>query len=395
MTKKLYFYDSYKTEFTQNIIEQVKYDNFYSVKFSETYFYPTTGGQEHDSGTINNIKIIDIIEKDDDVLHITENELSSDECVCKIDWKRRFDFMQQHTGQHILSESIQKLFKHDTVSSHLGDESCTIDINTRFFDLKKMNEIEEYSNEIIYKNLKVNFHYIHDTEVSKFPLRKKPKFTGELRIVEIDGFDYSACGGTHVNNSGEVGIIKIKKWEKVKGDLTRVEFICGKRALKEYQLQNKCIMDLSNKMTISDSELYEKVLKIIDENKRNLKILDQYKNDLLKYEVLDIFNSGINEKGITIIKKIFENREFTDIRILAQLLVRNNSTIVLFGNSNLQDNIIMARSGNLEIDLKQLFNVISNFYELKGGGKQDFIQAGVPKEKLTDIIEFAFRNLEI
>jgi alanyl-tRNA synthetase len=395
MTNKLYFYDSYKTEFTQRALEQEKYGEFFSIKFSDTFFYPTTGGQEHDLGTINNINVIDIIEQDDDILHIIEKNIPSVDCVCIIDWKRRFDFMQQHTGQHILSESIQKLFKHETMSSHLGEISCTIDIDTKFFDYNKMREIEEYANDIIYRNLKVNFHYVHDSEISKFPLRKKPKFTGELRIVEIDGFDYSACGGTHVNNTGEIGIIKIKKWEKVKGDLTRIEFLCGKRALKEYQIQNKCISDLANKMTISDSELFEKVVKLLEENKRNLKSIEQYKNDLLKYEAVEIFNNGINEKGITIIKKLFENREFSDIRSLAQLLIRNNSTIVLLGNYGLQNNIIMARSGNLEIDFKQLLNVISNFYELKGGGKQDFVQAGVNKEKMQEIIEFALRNLEI
>jgi alanyl-tRNA synthetase len=396
MTKKLYYTDSYKTNFTEKIVNKTKYFDKFAVVLEETYFYPTTGGQEHDIGTINGVDVIDVVEYNDQILHLTQKEISGDIAECNINWKRRFDFMQQHTGQHILSESIFKIAGYNTISSHLGEESSTIDLNCNNISQKEIAEFEVYANNIIYQNLDVKIHFISDTEVDKYPLRKPPKFTGLLRIIEIDGFDFSACGGTHVKKTGEVGLIKIVKSEKIKGNATRLEFLCGQRALNDYQWKHFLFADISYTLSSSEKEIPEKVRKLINENKLLNKQIDIYKEQILQIEAEELINDAIIEKDTKIIKKVFHNRDFSDLRIIAQKIISNEGYIVLLGNINSNSNILFARSADVSINMVQLFNSISGMIDAKGGGKPDFVQAGLKNSNnLVDALNFVLRNLNL
>ncbi|HEY9188874.1 MAG TPA: DHHA1 domain-containing protein [Ignavibacteria bacterium] len=396
MTKKLYYTDSYKTNFTEKIVNKTKYFDKFAVVLEETYFYPTTGGQEHDIGTINGVDVIDVVEYNDQILHLTQKEISGDIAECNINWKRRFDFMQQHTGQHILSESIFKIAGYNTISSHLGEESSTIDLNCNNISQKEIAEFEVYANNIIYQNLDVKIHFISDTEVDKYPLRKPPKFTGLLRIIEIDGFDFSACGGTHVKKTGEVGLIKIVKSEKIKGNATRLEFLCGQRALNDYQWKHFLFADISYTLSSSEKEIPEKVRKLINENKLLNKQIDIYKEQILQIEAEELINDAIIEKDTKIIKKVFHNRDFSDLRIIAQKIISNEGYIVLLGNINSNSNILFARSADVSINMVQLFNSILGMIDAKGGGKPDFVQAGLKNSNnLVDALNFVLRNLNL
>lgn len=396
MTKKLYYTDSYKTNFTEKIVNKTKYFDKFAVVLEETYFYPTTGGQEHDIGTINGVDVIDVVEYNDQILHLTQKEISGDIAECNINWKRRFDFMQQHTGQHILSESIFKVAGYNTISSHLGEESSTIDLNCNNISQKEIAEFEVYANNIIYQNLDVKIHFISDTEVDKYPLRKPPKFTGLLRIIEIDGYDFSACGGTHVKKTGEVGLIKIVKSEKIKGNATRLEFLCGQRALNDYQWKHFLFADISYTLSSSEKEIPEKVRKLINENKLLNKQIDIYKEQILQIEAEELINDAIIEKDTKIIKKVFHNRDFSDLKIIAQKIISNEGYIVLLGNINSNSNILFARSADVSINMVQLFNSISGMIDAKGGGKPDFVQAGLKNSNnLVDALNFVLRNLNL
>ena len=396
MTKKLYYTDSYKTTFTEKIVSKTKYFDKFAIILEETYFYPTTGGQEHDIGTINGVDVIDVVEYNDQILHLTQKEISGDIAECNINWKRRFDFMQQHTGQHILSESIFKVAGYNTISSHLGEESSTIDLNCNNISQKEIAEFEVYANNIIYQNLDVKIHFISDNEVDKYPLRKPPKFTGLLRIIEIDGFDFSACGGTHVKKTGEVGLIKIIKSEKIKGNATRLEFLCGQRALNDYQWKHFLFADISSTLSSTEKEIPEKVRKLINENKSLNKQIDIYKEQLLQIEAEKLINDAIIEKDTKIIKKVFHNRDFSDLKIIAQKIISNEGYIVLLGNINSNSNILFARSADVSINMVQLFNSISGLIDAKGGGKPDFVQAGLKySNNLVDALNFVLRNLNL
>lgn len=395
MTKKLYFDDPYKIDFTEKIISKTKYQDKFALTLAETYFYPTSGGQEHDKGKINGVEISDIIENDDEILHITNREVKGDIADCVIDWNRRFDFMQQHTGQHILSESIAKLFNYETASCHLGEDYCTIDVHALNLNPKDFAQIEKYANDIICKNLELKIHYISDSDISKFPLRKAPKFRGILRIIEIDKFDYCACGGTHARRTGEVGVIKIRKSEKIKGNLTRIEFVCGSRALSDYQWKNYILNDISNIFTTSERDIPEKVRKLLEENKSLNKQIEQYKNELLDIEISKIICEASPDKNFKIIKKIFKDRNLGDLRIIAQKIIENDGYIVLFGNIGSASNVIFARSKDISLNMVQLFNSIAPMIQAKGGGKPDFVQAGIQNpDKLEDALIFVLRNLD-
>jgi alanyl-tRNA synthetase len=396
MTKKLYYDDPYKITFTEKILKKTKYQDKFAVVLAETYFYPTSGGQLYDLGSINGTELIEVIEEDDEILHLSNKEIPGDIADCVINWNRRFDFMQQHTGQHILSESISKSLGFDTISCHLGEDYCTIDINAFSLNPKDIARIEEYANNVIYKNHEVFIHYISDTEVSKFPLRKPPKFKGILRIVEIDGFDYSACGGTHLKRTGEVGVIKIRKTEKIKGNLTRLEFLCGRRALSDYQWKGFILNEVSNIFTTSEREIPEKVTKLIEENKSLLKQSELYKSELLDVEISKILNEAIPDNNYKIIKKIFKDRNISEIRIIAQKIIDKKGYLVVFGNVGDTSNIIFARSQDISLNMVQLFNSIAAMIDAKGGGKPDFVQAGIKNPaKLDDAIMFALRNIEL
>ena len=395
MTKKLYHDDSYRLEFAAEICKRERYDDKYAVVFNETYFYPTSGGQLHDTGFINGIKVLDVVQVGDDIFHITEQEVTDDKVECVVNKERRFDFMQQHTGQHILSETIVKLCGYETLSCHLGEEVCTIDINTNSLTPDNIQKIELFANNIVYQNLSIKIHYVQDTDINKFTLRKAPKFTGLLRILEIDNFDFSACGGTHVKSTGEVGIIKIRKRESVKGNLTRIEFLCGTRAFLDYQTKSEILTNLANSFTTTENEVVDKVNKIVENNKQLLKQLDLYKIELLKIEIIKLTEEAIIDNQYKIIKKTFKDRDINEVRVIAQKIIEYDDYIILFGNVSNSSNIIFARSKNVSINMQQLFSSISGMIEAKGGGKPDFIQAGLKNSsKLEEALTFVMRLID-
>ncbi|CUT05723.1 alanyl-tRNA editing protein, partial [Candidatus Kryptobacter tengchongensis] len=228
MTQKLYYNNSYTTQFKSKVIDVKKYNGKIALILDKTYFYPTSGGQEHDTGFINSARVVDVIELDNgEILHVIDGDVPSGDVECKIDWDRRFSNMQQHTGQHILSRAFEILLNAETISSRLGDDIGTIDLDIETLSYDKVHEVENLANQIIWENRDVKIHYVDDTEISKFPLRKQPKVSGTIRIVEVRDFDFSPCGGTHVSRTGEIGLVKVKRWERVKGGLTRVDFVCG------------------------------------------------------------------------------------------------------------------------------------------------------------------------
>ncbi|GAI24926.1 unnamed protein product, partial [marine sediment metagenome] len=241
MTKRLYYEDSYLKEFRAKVLKKIKIDNRLAVVLDETAFYPTSGGQPYDKGVIQDVPVVEVVEEGDEIIHILKEELKekiNSEVVGKIDWKRRFDHMQQHLGQHILSGALMKLWGVETVSFHLGEEVCTLDIAKEKLTEEEAKKAEECTNEIIFDNRPVKCYFVEgEEELERSNLRKVPEKTGKIRIIEVEDFDLSACGGTHCQATGEVGMIKITKWEK-RGEKIRLEFICGRRAWKDYFWKN-------------------------------------------------------------------------------------------------------------------------------------------------------------
>ena len=228
-TERLYYDDSYLREFEAQVIDVRPQAAHFRVHLDRTAFYPESGGQPMDRGTLGGLLVVQVTEEEEAVVHLVERELPREKVKGVIDWPRRFDHMQQHTGQHVLSAAFQKVAEARTVGFHLGTEISTIDLDSDRLGYRQMEEAEELANQVVFEDRPVHIIYCAAAEANQMELRKPTQRAGEVRVVEVEGFDRSACGGTHVRRTGGVGLILLRKIERRK-ELTRVEFVCGGRS---------------------------------------------------------------------------------------------------------------------------------------------------------------------
>lgn len=374
-TKKLYHIDSYKTEFQANIIEVIPYKDKYAVIMDETYFYPESGGQPSDIGTINNISISHVLEENGKILHIADDKLELGSASCKIEWDNRFYGMQQHSGQHILSACFYKLYQGETSSFHIGQDTATIEIDVESFDADMAEQVEEMANNMIYNNHPVNTYIVDKDKLTLLHLRKQPKVESNIRIVDMEGCDCTPCGGTHVKNTGEIGLIKIKRWEKLKSSY-KFEFICGKGALKDYRYKNALINRLGSYLSASEQDVEKAFLKFSEEQKNLQKQIYQLRNELVNYDAHSLMEQSVQIGGLRIISRILENRDFNEIKLIAQTIVASPSHIVLLATDSEASRLIFTRSDDTEINMNNLLKSILPIINGKGGGNSKIAQGG-------------------
>jgi len=393
-TERLYNDDPYLTEFRAEVIETLPYGDKYGIVLDRTAFYPVGGGQPWDTGYLNDEKVSEVIEKDGKLLHIVDNKLLSAEVKGSVNWARRFDFMQQHTGQHILSACFEKLLNGSTDSFHMGKDIVSIEINIDSFSIDDAERIENMANDIIYYNLPVIIRVVNGEELNSLPLRKMPKVTENIRIVEVKEIDYSPCGGTHVRTTGEVGMIKIKSWEKCKGGI-RFTFVCGNRALKDYGMYNSIIRTLSEKLSVRDSEIIEAIDKLLLDLRNTEKQLSAFTQELMRVEAENIIRECPVVSGIRLISKVFDNRSINDVKLLAQYLTKAPGTVALLACKNENAQVIFSRSEDVNMDMNTLFKAVLPIIDGKGGGNSKTAQGGGSKaEGLEEFMNNA-RNLII
>lgn len=401
MNKRLYYKDPYLKEFKGKILEKIRIDGKPAIVLDNTCFYPTSGGQPNDLGYIQNMPIVDVIEDKEKIIHILKEDIEEkceDTIIGKIDWKRRFDHMQQHSGQHILSAAFEKLWDADTVSFNLGDEICSIDIMKDNITSEEIKKVEELANDIVLKNMPIEVYFVEREKVGKLNLRKLPLQKGKIRIVEVKDFDVCACCGTHCRTTGEIGLIKILKWEN-RGAKIRIDFLCGKRSLKDYFWKNELIRNISNKLTIKDSELGEVVERMLEEKKDTRKKLREYKEKLQAHEANKLINESIlDDNGVKIMKKVFEQKCFQEVRELVQKSINLDDSIVIFAgikNKGEGAKILFACSKTLKYDINKLIREAGKFIEGRGGGAPNFAQAGGKNvEGIENALNFALEHFQ-
>lgn len=226
-TERLYYQDSYLTEFTARVVEAGAERR--RLYLDRTAFYPASGGQPHDLGWIAGVPVVEVVEEDQRIAHLTAGPVESGEVACRIDWARRFDHMQQHSGQHVLSAALVELFGFQTTGFYLGGEVSLIDLAAAALEPRQVAAVEDRANEVVFENRPVTV--CCEEASAGLDLRKPSERQGTLRIVSIEGLDRSACGGTHVRAAGEIGPIVIRRLDRAHGGV-RVEFLCGRRALR-------------------------------------------------------------------------------------------------------------------------------------------------------------------
>ena len=373
MTEKLFWLDPYQVEFTAKVLEQFPVPDGNAAVLDRTCFYATSGGQPNDTGNLDSSFVKDVRFQEDRLLHITSTPLEATAVHGRIDWERRFDHMQQHSGQHILSAAFYRLFEAETSSFHLGEEYCSIELNTPGLDRNQVQKAEELANSIIFKASTVESFLIDAGKAADYPLRKKSDLKESLRIVKIGDFDLSPCSGTHVHNTGEVGPIFITGAEKLSQTI-KISFLCGKRVLRQYHRDQEILKDLSRKLTTSPELLADSLSKLQDQLRQLRKEFSQLKEEEWKKEAQELYTAAADENGL---KKIFGvwNRPYQELRFIAQRLLEQPA--VTGALISIPDKrAVFFKSTASTFDLCNAFQQFLRSSGAKGGGPPHLMEAG-------------------
>jgi alanyl-tRNA synthetase len=335
MGERAYYWDSYTREFAAAVTEVTEVEGRTAVRLSATYFYPTSGGQPHDTGQLRQgervVRVVDVVvrEADDDVLHVLDAPVGLGEVSAELDWPRRFDHMQQHTGQHILSQAFIQRAEAETIGFHLSGQSVTIDLDRADLTAEAVRAAEQLANEIVAENRPVQAGEVARETAAALPLRKLPPGRdGRLRLIDIDGFDLTACGGTHVAETAEVGLIKVLKTER-RGEATRVEFICGGRAVADYRRKHDVIQQLSAALTTGIDDLAAALARAQDEARQLRLELKRERGARLALEAEQLLAAAEAIGGAQVVRRVLVGREVDEARQLANLLTAAGGVALL------------------------------------------------------------------
>jgi alanyl-tRNA synthetase len=412
MTERLYYHDSHLTEFEARVLAVTHApDGRPALRLDCTAFYPTGGGQPTDTGTLGAARVVECIDLGPEgVLHVFEGEAPSegDRVRGAVDWPRRLDHIQQHTGQHILSQAFVELFHAPTRSFRMTADACEIDLDLADPSDQKIERAIARANEIIWSDLPVLVHQVTPEEAARLPLRKDTERMGDLRVIEIEGFDFSPCGGTHARRTGEVGVLVARHWERAKG-LVRLTFAAGGRAAADYHRANHTARAVAALFSVARDESPEAVSRLREENKqllRRLRSLQETAARAEARELLEEIERASDEPGSPklpghatgaprVIARILEDHDAESLRALAQALIANPNTIALLGSHEGDGaRLVFARSPDAPGDMSALMRQACHTLEGRGGGRPDLAQGGGRKtESLADAIATAARQL--
>ncbi len=397
MTERLYYHDSFLYDFDARVMESLPGNGRHAIVLDRTAFYPTSGGQVHDLGLLRvdtkEISVAEVADAEDGrILHYTAEPLPAGITVRgAVDSVRRRDHMQQHSGQHVLSAAFIQLFNMPTVSFHMGEESCTIDLQTSGLTAAQAQQAEFLANVIIAEDRPVTIRFVPLEEARQLGLRKlPPKQTGDLRLIDITNFDLTACGGTHVRATGQIGGILLRKIEKVKQGV-RVEFVCGLRAVAAAR---RDFTTLTEAAALYSSHIYdvpEQVRKSLSESKSAAKAQHRLLEELAEAQAerMLVHSSG----SPRIITQVFAERDLVFIKLLAQKLTAGrNDVIALLGSLSGQPALVFAQSPGQKSNMGQLMKEAMAQLGGRGGGSADLAQGGLAENSGLEKIEAALQG---
>jgi alanyl-tRNA synthetase len=369
-SRRLYYDDSYTTRFAARVAGRGEHKGRPAIELESTYFYPESGGQEADRGRLGAHGVLDVQADDDGrVWHVlAAMDAINDAIEAEVDWARRFDNMQQHTGQHVLSAAFERVANAPTVSSHLGDETSSIEVAVGNADWKLIQRIEEATNRVLWEDRPVERHWTDAEGVKRFQLRKPPVVTGPIRVVEIPEWDASACGGTHTKHTGEVGIVKIVRWEKVRGNV-RFEFLCGGRALRDHAWRTETLLEAAKKRTLKDRELLAHLERAAEERDELKKRLRELTNQALAAEAR--VRVGDPARGVA---EWADARPREDVRMFALKCLEAGAPWVASAAGSPEPVLVIGRAKSGSVDLRSLLPAALEKARGKGGGSPDLVQ---------------------
>ncbi|WP_179865259.1 alanyl-tRNA editing protein [Bacillus toyonensis] len=378
MEQKLYYIDAYTKDFTTKIIKQDydKEDNLYVV-LNETAFYPTGGGQPYDTGTLNGTLVTNVEEVNGEIRHFIAEQLETAEVEGKINWERRFDHMQQHAAQHILSAAFWDHFNIPTIGFHLGKETVTIDLETENLPAETIEKAVQIANNIVFENHPIRIQWMNLEEAKTLPLRKEPTLTENIRVVIIQNFDYNGCGGTHPRRTGEVGLIQVLNWERNKGGI-RLTFIAGWRTLKLMGQQQQIMKDVSKQLNSSETDIPAKVAQLLISQKENEKAIQTINEKLLFAEANELLQQPAEIHAGFLISKVFTNRSMQEVAKLSAIIIEQQEHAITYFVIENDDKLqcILACGKTVTLDMNALLKDALPAIEGKGGGNKKSARGG-------------------
>jgi len=383
VTERLYYGDAYLTRFTARVVEVAPADSGRpgGVILDRTAFYPTSGGQPHDTGRLAGARVAEVVDAGETVVHVLDGADPSGgvapggEVAAEVDWERRFDHMQQHTAQHLLSAVFLDVLGAGTASVHLGD-SCTIDLDTPSLDAEQVGRVADAANRAVFEARPVTIRYVDAAEADALGLRRPPRREGLLRVIEIDGLDRSACGGTHVRSTAELGPVLIRRWERSRGRL-RVEFLAGWRAVRDYEWKHALVGEWSAKLTVRDRELGAALERIVEDSRARERALGDAGTRLLRYEAAEHLAAHAAQPGRGVLRLLFPERDIDEVRALLREIIGTAPVVVLAGVAA-SGRLCFARAAGDGPDLAAVLTRACRAVGGRGGGTPEFAQGAVP-----------------
>jgi alanyl-tRNA synthetase len=390
-TERLYYADSHLIEFDAHVVDITeRVSGWTAVTLDRTAFYPTGGGQPSDTGALDGARVVECTDEGETVLHVIQGPTPKIGTLVKgrVDWPRRLDHIQQHTGQHILSQAFVTLFDAPTHSFRVMDQVCEIDVDLITPTSERIERAVELANNVIWEDRPLTIKEVSSEEAAQLPLRKDPAREGLLRLIEIEGFDLTPCGGTHASHTGEVGLIAVRSWERAKG-LTRIEWVAGRRALEDYRRANTTARNIAAVFSTARDDAPKLAARMLDENKElhhRVRALEEIASRVEAEELLA--ESRTTASGIRVIVKTFDNRDAESLKQLAQALSSQSKVVALLGARDKDAaRLLFARSVDAPGDMNALMREACAVIDGRGGGKPELAQGGGKNvEKLDEAI---------
>ncbi|GIV76171.1 MAG: alanyl-tRNA editing protein [Litorilinea sp.] len=400
MTVRLYYENAYQTEFDATLVATTTLHGRPAALLDRTGFYPTSGGQPHDTGRLADRQVVDVVAGDDGTIyHLLDAPLTGraagELLHGVIDWPRRYDHMQQHSGQHLISQVFYRHFGYETVSVHFGAEESTLDLDVETLSSAQLEEAEGAANDLVYENRPITAYFVDETELDRVPLRRPPAVRGAIRIVEIADFDYSACGGTHCRTTAEIGPIKFLRTERRRGQ-TRLTFLCGRRAYGHYATTHRLLTEAAALFSTEPAQVPPLIARNLDQVKALQAQVAHLTEALLRHTAADLRARAVPLGPWRLVTHIVSDQEIAAVKTLAGLLQEESSTVALLGCiQEDKASLIVARSADMPLDAGALLRQALRPFGGGGGGRPDFAQGGgVRASELPAVLEAARQAIE-
>ncbi len=387
-TERLYYQDSYLREFDANVVEQTTHDGKAAVVLDRTAFYPTSGGQPFDIGSLSGAQVLDVVDADDGrILHVVDRPPDGRRVTGTIDWARRFDHMQQHTGQHVLSAAFDRLLKTRTESFHLGAGYSTIDL-ARELSAAEIAGGEDAANRVVWEDRPVAIRFAAPDEIAALPLRKEPRREGALRLIDVQDFDLSACGGTHVGRTGAIGMIAVAATERFRGG-SRITFLCGGRALTGYRSLRDAVAGSVRALSVLPADLPGAIERLQADGRELRKQTRDFQSKLAVQEADALADAAAMIRGLTVVAAALPGWDAAGLKAIASRIAERPGHLAILVSEPPPAAVVVARAADLAIDAAALLRQLVERHGGKGGGRPELAQGGGVTSPGQDVLQSA------